>query len=304
VVLGVLQEGDWLRLIDQLKNGDCTPFLGAGACHGVLPSGDELSSYWAKEYKYPFADHGDLPRIMQYAAVSERNDSVYVKRKVSRQLKALGPPDFTDPAEPHAFLAQFPIPVFLTTNYDDFLVQALRNAGKNPKSAMCSWSDGLSHGRDLFDADPALMPDPDNPLVYHLHGSLDDPKSMVLTENDYLEFLVKISNTHESPALNDLLPGPVLSAVTDNALLFIGYSLQDWTFRVIFHGLRDSIAAIHQRQHISVQIMPPVNEPFAAAKKAGRDYLTRYLESWNITIYWGTAAEFCRELQKRLGSVS
>jgi hypothetical protein len=303
VVLGVLQDGDWRRLIDQLKSGECTPFLGAGACHGVLPSGAELCSQWAELYSYPFADHGDLPRVMQYAAISER-DAVYVKQKVCQQLAAAGPPDFSDPNEPHALLAQFPISVFLTTNYDDFLVRALKDAGKSPNSATCSWSAGLRYDEDLFATDPGLTPDSANPLVYHLHGSLQDPKSMVLTENDYLEFLVKMASAHEADAVHQLIPSPVLSALTDNPLLFIGYGLQDWTFRVIFHGLLSTIPGTHRRRNISVQLLPPINEPMDEAKTRGTEYLTRYLEDWHISIYWGTAEEFCRELRDRLGSMS
>ncbi len=31
---------------------------------------------------------------------------------------------------------------------------------------------------------------PIHPLVYHLHGYIDIPQSIVLTENDYLDFLI------------------------------------------------------------------------------------------------------------------
>jgi SIR2-like domain len=306
VDIGVVQgvrDTDWRRLIDQLQSGDCTPFLGAGACHGVLPSGTDLSRQWARDYDYPFRDDGDLARVMQYAAISEGDDT-YLKQKVCQQFEAASAPDFQDPAEPHALLAQFPVPVFLTTNYDDFLYRALREAGKNPSSATCSWWEGLEYDKEFFETGPGLKPDADNPLVYHLHGSMDTPKSLVLTENDYLEFLVKIGSAHDSDSLRRLLPGPVLPAITDNALLFIGYSLQDWTFRVIFHGLRSTIPEVHRRRNVSVQLLPPVNKPVAEAENLGREFLTRYLENWRISIYWGTAADFCRELRDRLGSGS
>ena len=42
-----------------------------------------------------------------------------------------------------------------------------------------------------------FVPTPANPLVYHLHGHLEMPQSLVLTEDDYLEFLVRISRRHE-----------------------------------------------------------------------------------------------------------
>jgi SIR2-like domain len=298
-----VKESDWARLIDQLGQGDCTPFLGAGACHGVLPTGAALSSQWAAQYGYPFADNGDLARVMEYAAASE-GDEVYLKQKVCEALLAAGTPDFNNPYEPHALLAEFPIPVFLTTNYDDFLVKALQAAGKQPNSATCSWSSGMDvdYDRALFDTAPGLKPVATTPLVYYLHGSINKPRSMVLTENDYLEFLVKIASTRDSEELR-LIPSAILSALTDNPLLFIGYSLQDWTFKVIFHGLLRNISGVHRRRHVSVQLLPPLKGKTAEAEERARSYLAQYFEeNWRISIFWGKAEDFCREIRQRASS--
>jgi hypothetical protein len=138
------------------------------------------------------------------------------------------------------------------------------------------------------------------PLVYHLHGSMDLPKSLVLTESDYLEFLVKITNSRDDDALR-IIPSAILSALTDNPLLFIGYSLQDWTFRVLFHGLLRTIPGIHRRRNVSVQLLPPVHRKEREVEDRARRYLTRYLEDWRISIFWGTATEFCQELRRRIG---
>lgn len=294
-----VQEADWGRLIDQLGGGHCTPFLGAGACVGVLPSGAQLSSRWARTYGYPFRDNRDLARVMQYASI-EAGDAVYLKEKVCEYLGSADPPDFGDPEEPHGLLAKFPIPVFITTNYDDFLVKALSAAGKSPNSAVCAWSVGVDYDQDLFESMSGQNPIADEPLVYHLHGSMRKPKSLVLTESDYLEFLVKIASSHDEESLR-LIPGSILSALTDKPLLFIGYGLQDWTFRVIFHGLLRPIPDIHRRRSVSVQLLPPVHQTMAEAENRARRYLTQYLEGWRISIYWGTAAEFCRELRQRAG---
>lgn len=90
-----MDELDWKRLVGQIRNGDCTPFLGAGACSGTLPTGRELSLSWADSYRYPFADGDNLPEVMQYACVIER-DAVTVKQRVTDELAGLGEPDFND----------------------------------------------------------------------------------------------------------------------------------------------------------------------------------------------------------------
>jgi hypothetical protein len=305
VVVPVVEEADWARLIDQLRNGDCTPFLGAGASHGTLPSGTQLSRQWADAYQYPFPDDDDLARVMQYVAITTR-DPIHVKRLLCRELEASAearPPDFTDPAEPHALLAQFlRVRVFLTTNYDDLLVQALRSVGRKPRVAVCPWHEGLPYDRELLQSGPGLDPQPDEPLVYHLHGSLRTPESLVLTEDDYLEFLVNVAmGRAEQDQDRMLVPAAILTALTTRPLLFIGYSLRDWTFRVLFQGLLRAIPEISRRQHVSVQLLPPVNGSVAEARERAHRYLTRYMEGRKISIFWGSAAEFCTELRARMG---
>ncbi|GAT70635.1 SIR2 family protein [Planomonospora sp. ID91781] len=288
-----MDDADWERLINQLRRGDCTPFLGAGACRG-LPKGAELSRRYAARYGYPFADAHNLARVMQYAEAVVR-DPVDLKDDVCRLLRSHRRPSPGDPADPHALLAAFPLKVFLTTNYDDFLHEALRTAGKEPHSAVSRWWETGS-------ADVPVLPEPtvDRPLVYHLHGTWSDPASLVLTEADYLSYLVNIVEATAADWRHPL-PPPVLSAMAGRPLLFIGYSLQDWTFRVLFHGLARSTPRSNKRRHVSVQLMPEVNDSAGDAVDKAKRYLVHYLNGWNISIFLGTAAEFCEELRRRMG---
>jgi hypothetical protein len=294
-----MDDADWDRLLAQLSKGECTPFLGAGACHGTLPNATEMSRQWAGKYGYPFEDPHDLPRVMQYISILD-GDPVTVKEMVCEEFSRSGPPQFGHVAEPHSLLANFPIRVFITTNYDDFLSQALAWAGKNPEQVICPWymSANANFGR-VFSRVSPIRPAPEKPLVFHLHGSLNTPKSLVLTDGDYLEFLANISfsRTDEGPRL---IPSVVLSAMTDYPLLFIGYSLQDWTFRVLFHSLLRTQSDVLRRRSISVQLLPPVSSSVAEAERRAQDYITRYLGGWKIAIFWGTAEEFCGELRRRM----
>jgi hypothetical protein len=282
----------WERLIRQLRAGDCTPFLGAGACSGTLPGARELSREWADRYDYPFRDFEDLSRVMQFIAVSLR-DHVYLKQLFCESLRSRGIPDFAEPTEPHAMLAGLPLPVFLTTNYDDFLWRALLAAGKQPRAAICPWYDSKL---SIEEYDPT----PDRPLIYHLHGSLQAEESLVLTPDHYVEFVVNVAKDWDNDNRR-LLPRPILAALTQRPLLFVGYSLHDWNFRVLFHGLLKDIPDIRRRRHVSVQLHPDVDGRDPDAQERAREYLTRSLENWQISIFWGTAEEFCAELRSRLG---
>jgi hypothetical protein len=295
-----VDDTDWGRLLRQLERGDCTPFLGAGACYGTLPTAAEMSRVWADKYHYPFEDHHDLPRVMQYISVIER-DPISVKEGVCEDFSRHPPPPFEGATEPHSFLANFPIRVFITTNYDDFLVRALTRIGKKPVPIVCPWYLPATTNFDrFFSRVPIVRPDEGKPLVFHLHGSMGIPKSIVLAEDDYLEFLANIAVSRSGDG-TDLIPSVVLSAMTDYPLLFVGYSLQDWTFRVLFHSLVRTQAEVNQRRSVSVQLLPPLNVSVEEAERRARDYIANYLGGWRISIFWGTAEDFFIELNRRMG---
>jgi hypothetical protein len=294
-----VHERDWQRLVEQLRNGDCTPFLGAGASSATLPTGEELSRTWANDYEYPFTDGSNLPSVMQYASVVEQ-DPVTVKQRLTDQLSRAAEPDFTDPREPHALLARLPISVYLTTNYDDYMKRALERAGKRPTAAVCPWYRGADTdpGTSL---QPEYQPRSDEPLVYHLHGSLRYPASLVLAEQDYVEFLIRLMEDRGMDARR-ILPIQVLPALTRKPLLFIGYSLRDWSFRMLFHGFVQPVASVQRRRHVSVQLTPSGIADDKDGRRRAEVYLSRHYEQLNISVFWGSAAEFCGELSRRLES--
>ena len=67
-----LEDRDWDILLRRIRDGKCTPFLGAGVNAGVLPLGSDIARQWAAQYKYPLEDGTDLARVAQFLAVSSR----------------------------------------------------------------------------------------------------------------------------------------------------------------------------------------------------------------------------------------
>ena len=138
----------------------------------------------------------------------------------------------TDPVtQPLRVLASFPLPIYITTLFGNFLADALKAAGKDPVVEMCRWNDYLEQQPSIFESEPDYRPTPERPLVYHLFGRLSDPDSLVLTEDDYFDYLIGVTSR------NDLIPGVVRRALTDSALLFLGFDLDDWDFRVLFRSI-------------------------------------------------------------------
>jgi SIR2-like protein len=85
---------------------------------------------------------------------------------------------------------------------------ALQSRGKESVSEFCRWNKlGEAGGlTSIFDHNTQYMPTAARPLVYHLHGIIDKPQSMVLTEDDYVNFLVALSSNNNiiSPAIRRL----------------------------------------------------------------------------------------------------
>lgn len=277
-----LKEDDWEILLRRIKAGKCTPFLGAGACHGALPLGSEIAQEWADQYGYLLDDMDDLVRVAQFLAV--RYDAMFPKEEILKRIKNANPPDFTEPCETHGVLADLRLPVYMTTNYDDFMIQALISRQMDPKRELCRWNKLIKNYPSVFDSS-GYKPNPANPVVFHLHGHNEVPESLVLTEDDYLDFLVNISSNEI------LLPSRIQEALAGASLLFIGYNLADWDFRVIFRGLVTSKEPSLRRISVTVQLPP---------KQQGmQSYLDKYFNGIGIRVYWGTATEFAAELRKR-----
>ncbi|MGW3348508.1 SIR2 family NAD-dependent protein deacylase [Nonomuraea rubra] len=281
----------WDLLIGDLNNGDCVPFLGAGASAERLPLGGQLARKWAARIRYPSGDTGDLARVMQYAATMHYRDAIRTKREfLNEEFAHAAPPAATDEFPVHSVLARYPLPLYITTNYDDFMFLALQQARKRPTWDLFPWyamSPDDWTGSPFRESD--YVPCEERPLVFHLHGHHKEPHSIVLIEDDYLDFLVRLAQDgrHSSASSSGgrpmtLLPYPIRTALRTKALLFIGYGLRDWTFHVMFRTLLHGLLGTMRREHTSIQLNPhdhPGEE---------REYLERYFQAQSIRILWET----------------
>ncbi|GAB1822950.1 SIR2 family NAD-dependent protein deacylase [Herbidospora sp. RD11066] len=295
----MMEEADWDRLIYQLERGLCTPFVGAGASLSVLPSGRALSRILADRWGYTGKHSEDLPHVIQFGGM-KFGDLPHVKEIVRDELDVGRVPDFTDPHEPHGLLAGFDLPIFLTTNFDDFIARSLMAVGKTPTSAICPWNSDIPADANLVSGDAVWKPEPNNPLVYHLHGALTDPGTLVLAEDDYHEFIWTLS-AEAATGQRQMLPPAVLKALTRQPLLFMGYSLQDLSFRILFRELNKTIPGISKRKHVSIQLEPATGVDGWGVEELMKQ-LRWYYGDWKITVYWGGAAEFCAELRDRMAA--
>jgi hypothetical protein len=276
----MLTDATWDLLVQRIKGGRCTPFLGAGTSFGTLPLGAEIAKQWAQEHRYPLDNPNNLIEVAQFLAV--QFDPLFPKEKILKSIAGAKAPDFTQPDEPHGLLADLPLPVYLTTNYDDFMVQALKSRHRDARQELCRWNEAIQGDPSVFDK--GFTPTVANPVVYHLHGHTV-PESLVLTEDDYLNFLASIAR---NPGL---LPERIQKAMDNSTCLFIGYKLADWNFRVLFQGLKPRL------RYTNIAVMMPHADPEVARKQ--QEYLNRYYAAMDLQVYWGSARAFVAELRER-----
>ena len=202
------------------------------------------------------------------------------KRTVQRRTnieKVVGPVDFNDDRNLVLGAASYLLGI------DCYQLRGYQVAPtpKKPSRSRCSWN-----GRK---AEPIPEFSVTEPLVFHLHGYWDDFRSLVLTESDYVDFLVSLTRDADKRARNqaETLPPQIRERLSDTGLLFLGYGLEDWNFRVIHRALVLDQALSGQERSIAVQLDPG---------GAGADFVRQYLDKLGVDVYFGTANEFIEEL--------
>jgi hypothetical protein len=234
--------------------------------------------------------------------------------------------------DPYWVLARMPFSVYVTSDRHSMLFDALceapdpRDPGKRkePRWDVCRWAvfqetleaigdDGEPlWPESIFASDPAYKPSVSKPLVFHAFGHMEYPDTLVLTEDDYFDYLIGImkntSGTRDknSPRQGTMpVPQPVLNALSLSGLLFLGFRLSDWEFRTLFRHilaqekttLRDSPRGMKELPpNVSVQLAPSEQGGYLVPQGA-RTYLERYLtKGYHVDIAWSRADAFVKRL--------
>jgi hypothetical protein len=294
-----LRPETWETLVDAVLAQECTPFLGAGIAVPFLPRGAQLAEDLAQEFDYPLDDVTNLARVAQY--IASRHQPSYAKRRVCErireaQARAAAQLDHGVP-ENHLVLARLRLPLYVTTNYDDYLQRAIRAVGTaEPTVEICRWNDRLAADLPKYST---KKPTEESPTVFHLHGHIAEQNSVLVAEDDYIDFTVSLAQRREKT--DPVIPHFVRRALGNTNLLFIGYSLEDWNFRVLLrHIMKQQQVQLHDRySSLSIQLASKNLPPDKRCR--AEEFLEKYLRTSSaIDVYWGDAGEFLRDLEQRV----
>lgn len=302
----------WQTLLRRIEEGACVPVVGPRVHGRWLPTPHQIAQRWAQTNDYPFSDKDNLAHVSQYIDTtggedfsrSELLDSLMSEFKarlpqalrpagryktLTELVRAVGWPALSDdnPNEVHRVLAGLDLPLYLTTNCDSFMYEALAaRKGSAARRDWCRWNEDLT---TRFPAVTNVEPDAQTPLAYHLFGSDEQIKSLIVTEDHYLDFLTHTLTRKER------IPYAIRGKLAESVLLFLGYNLYDWEFRVVMRGLVATVDFKYAYKHVAVQL-EDVSE---ADAEAVRSFLQQYFQRAQINVFWGSSAQFIAELRER-----
>ncbi len=228
------------ELVKHVEKGECILFLGAGV-HAPPPEdscytypvqerpllGGDLAETLAEECgfkeEFPKELPCDLQRVSLCFETTRGLDRKRLVDSLDRHLRV-----GKKPSPALEMLAGLPFRIFVTTNYDQLLETALRRFEKDPSVFV--------YNPKSDNPTPDMTEDPteEQPLVFKMHGDLKHRHSIVITDEDYITFVQRMS---DKDTLHPV-PQTVRYRMKRWPTLFVGYSLRDYNLRLLFRTLR------------------------------------------------------------------
>lgn len=256
-------------IANALLNDECLIFLGSGASVSPekeekgLPTGLKLSEEMAEKCGLEWHDYVPLPTIAYYY------EFYHNRRELNEFLvKRIGDPDMEPSRTIQSVVRILEIletrglkNFVVTTNWDQLFEKAYEERMKSHPGVIV-YRGGLdlnTRAEELHEglnADPEYWwptKAPEKTFLYKMHGCISraEGQSLVVTEEDYINFL---SNAHSEDPRKRLMHY-LRSQLAQSTILFIGYGLADWNFRVLFkataeaHGVAAYAVQFHKEKH-------------------------------------------------------
>lgn len=226
-------EENWDVLIYTINQGDCILMLGPDTSFEeingqIRPLAEILANELAneesikQEIKEWGIDSSNLAQVSLCYASKKGRNGLLTKIKSFYEKKQNLTTEF------HRNLASLPFYFAVTSTPDYMFYEALKKVNKENKKPIIESYNFQGGKKDLVQ-----MGTVDKPLVFYLYGIIKELQSLVVTENDLLNFIVKLVSK------NPPLPGNILSELQDEnkSLLFLGFGFRNWYLRILLHVL-------------------------------------------------------------------
>lgn len=223
-----MKEVLWSSLVASLQSGQCVLVLGpdlpAASVAGDGEAPKSVRDLFCENLAAQLEEEEQKVGEMTLFAVAQQYDDSPAFSTVN--LKNLAAAFFRDPkcgpGRLHQALTELPFGVVLTTCHDGLLEKTYRQKDIHVSRY---WYHYRGEPRD--NQEISGVGSPENPVIYHLFGTFDEPNSLVLTENDLLDFLIHVISGRPK------LPDSLRSALRNKTFLFFGFGIKHWYIRVL-----------------------------------------------------------------------
>ena len=286
-----MKERHWNSLVTGIRHGQCILVLGpeipaatVGAPVGaaVNSSAEELTTALARELE----EDDKSVTGTTLAAVAQQYEDAFGPIALQALAEKVYKSPHLVPSQIHAVIAELPFSLILTTCQDDLLVRALQSASKDPNAQRYDFN-----GNKRDNPEFPLTNSPRAPLVYHLFGNAHDSGSLVLSENDLLDFLIAIASDRPP------LPSSLVSALKRGrqSFLFVGFGITQWYLRVLLKVLVRSLE-LHRTGSNTI-----ATEPLLGLSEADREQtILFYQRGTPIELEDADTGAFLTQLAERL----
>jgi len=315
----------WKDIRAGILGRSCTPLLGPVLHEPYFGSPRRVAVQWAKEEGLPLSpmQPENLAHVAQF--LSAHHDQWFVRTRLLEVLQkelcsrfpelqtakasGMGIDELTRQAgqarwatrqdhDPHIAVARLKLPIYITTDPSPLLTEAIRFEGGKPVTDFTRWHE------DLFD--PTIVPrqvtkhqpSPEQPLVFHLFGRFDAPESLVITEDDFCDYLIGVAK-YQTQARR-ALPQRIEAALMNTSLLFLGFDLEDWSFRALYRTILglSGRQRMQWRTHVAAQVDPEATR--ILNPEHVRKFLEELFKDAKLNIYWGSVEDFLEDLDRHL----
>lgn len=307
---------DRLRsLITHVRSGNLTPVIGHGLNDSIIGTTRMIALEWSRTFEFPMAkhQHQEMADVAQFIAVMTNIDTLrssltdFLLRELRSGHPELESSDGDDvgkamrlawrgdrsPEDPYLVLADLPCPIYVNANPWSLLADALAEAGRDPVVEVCRWrEDVYEWPTSIFESEPTYAPSVERPLVFQVFGEIGTPDSLVLTQDDYDEFLMAVADNRS------IIPSIVQRVLANSAIMLIGFELEERDVRVLMRSLigQEGSRKLDRFTHVAAQL--EFTSEMTSPARAQR-YMERYFSKYHqpsIDLFWGTVDEFAADL--------
>jgi len=202
-----MKERHWTSLVTSLRHGQCVLMLGqeVSAAPGdgaavVSRNNESFAEALMRRLSDELEEDGRRVIGDSLAAVAQQYEDAagFGTNALRARAEKFYNSGALAPSALHRGLASLPFGLVVTTCHDDLMLRALKEAGKSPLAYRYHM-----RGDKRDNPEFVLSGSASAPVVYHLFGTAREPGSLVLSENDLLDFLIAIVS--ERPPLPNSL---------------------------------------------------------------------------------------------------